>query len=358
MQKTWVEKAPQQLHDSWVSYERKEQNKHVFINRAALRRFIAESPLAETEDPDELTPDWTFPEGIYEEDDRKYAQQTLVSGTINYAFNNIDGSKWELTNDQGGTLSGSTALHVRTREVFGDSDDITSDVIRDVATEAGMTEYLPGVPGADSRVRLLGDLALGLDKHYEGSVQKLLDASLDSDGNMRAYNGGKGLVERLLHRDFGDAYGGDHNFISTPRGAFYFPFHKRAHLAPTLYYGRARKSAELPDLVDIHEVGTICDYNVPVPLRAENILSYSPDLARRVDSRKFIARGSREEVEIRAASGYVQGEFKRGINEIRHERGLRPISIAPLDAHLFLLGRKLAKSGDAKPHHLTTTTAY
>merc|ERR1712139_122238 len=44
------------------------------------------------------------------------------------------------------------------------------------------------------------------------------------------------------------------------------------------------------------------DYRVPQILRAEGVLSYADDLARRIDAQEEIRAGSEEEVEIRSAT--------------------------------------------------------
>lgn len=55
------------------------------------------------------------------------------------------------------------------------------------------------------------------------------------------------------------------------------------------------------------------DYRVPVVLRELGVLGYAPALAEAVDSRRELAAGSQEEVEIRAATVEAVERLRRAM---------------------------------------------
>lgn len=84
----------------------------------------------------------------------------------------------------------------------------------------------------------MNDFAAGMQRHYEGSVRNVLEASRDVRGDLRLFNNGEGLVERLADGEkFGRAFM-DTSYL----GDLTFPFNKRANLVPVLIYGRSTTS--------------------------------------------------------------------------------------------------------------------
>lgn len=243
---------------------------------------------------------------------------------------------------------------MRTKELFGNKDDITSDDILPYTTDEGMRYYLPNVPHLRSRARLLGQFARGLEKAYNGSIAQLIDSSCDKDGDLRAFNNGNGIVERLADEEtFGQAYA-DHSVID----GMSVNYLKLAQLTPLLIHGRALTSnGEIPTLADIDKLGTINDYQIPRSHRLMGTIVLSRELSQKIDTWKLIPRDSRMENELRLASAAATSMIKYRINDIRAQNNLAPITIAPLDAWQWFMGRELDKENAIYPHR-TTTTAY
>ncbi len=341
----------QAVVEPWETLESRGANTYVHVDRDILDVLAHENP--------ELTiPDWRFP-GIHPENDWAFATQTVVSSVINFHFLNrnrrLVGESWSMRDPRNGTqLSGSNALHPRMTERFGEAEDITAKQIRQLSFMYEFDGLLPRIPMEYERRELLKEFAYGLDSNYSGSVRELLEATRDESGDLRMFNAGEGLVERLTDKQvFGRA------FLDTSYlGDLVFPFNKRAGLAPVLIHGRATTSDTLPTFGDIDQAGTITDYRLPQAFRAMGAITYNNELAHMVDSYEPIKKDSQEEIEIRGATAFSTAYLLAALNERRAELGQDPRNIAHLDFWLWKMGRELKKNGDDSLPHYTRTTAY
>lgn len=126
--------------------------------------------------------------------------------------------------------------------------------------------------------------------------------------------------------------------------AFADPWLKKAQLA----LGSTATTLAAKGVATRMSVTGYADYRLPQVLRHLGVLVYSPALARKVDSRTLIAPGSHEERAIRAATISICATLaeKAGVDD--------PV----VDAFLFLKSRAEDFRANAKPFHLTVTTAY
>ncbi|MBA44302.1 MAG: hypothetical protein CMF62_09930 [Magnetococcales bacterium] len=126
--------------------------------------------------------------------------------------------------------------------------------------------------------------------------------------------------------------------------AFADPFLKKAQLVLGLIVTNfaPRKIAIKPDLT------AYSDYRVPQVLRHLGIITYSDELAQKVDNGELIASGSAEEKAIRAMTILACARLAA-------ESGLTDMEI---DSWLFEQSRDEDFQKNAKPFHLTKTTDY
>lgn len=103
----------------------------------------------------------------------------------------------------------------------------------------------------------------------------------------------------------------------------------------------------LPDLeiTNLRSLTLFADYKVPQILRALGVLEYDPGLAKKLDDYQILKVGSREEVEIRAATIW-SGEF------LAHQAGIMPVEV---DNVLWKAAQSIR---DVRPYHRVLTTAY
>jgi hypothetical protein len=102
---------------------------------------------------------------------------------------------------------------------------------------------------------------------------------------------------------------------------------------------------------DLHELTAFADYKLPQVLRHLGIISYTSELAERIDSLTPLSAGSPEEVEIRAATVWSVEWLGRTLLE----RGINATS-AQLDNWLWNLGQQ--EPYRKKPYHRTRTVFY
>lgn len=351
-----AENMPQEVIESWKTLTAWGDHQFVTVNETRLAEMASANPELHV-------PDWQFP-GMHPQNDWAFATQIEVADTINYMFLNRDiekyGESWTMTDPiTGKPLSGSNALLTSVYQRFGEAEDIHARDIEKLASKNEFDTFLPNIPMAETRKQKLADFALGLRRSYGGSVRQLIESSIDTDGNLRIFNRGAGMVERLLSDDFGDVFV-DESSIDGLK----FPFNKRANLTPILIYGRARSRTDaivenrFPPVIDIDKSGTVPDYRLPQALRAMGAIAYSSELASQVDNYIPIEAGSQAEIEIRAATAYAATRLLELTNTIRAESGEDLYNMAHVDFWLWSEGRQLKKSGSLSLPHYTETTAY
>lgn len=101
---------------------------------------------------------------------------------------------------------------------------------------------------------------------------------------------------------------------------------------------------------DLDQLTAFADYKLPQVLRHHHILEYSPTLAQRVDTKKLIAQGSEEEIEIRAATIWACELLRRVLLEQGHA-----VTASQIDQQLWLEGQN---SAEMHPYHRTRTMYY
>ena len=263
------------------------------------------------------------------------AAYLFVVDSLNFCFFPVP--RWQVVvNDE--QLSGYFALTAVLKQALLAGRPI--DDFRYLATvpAAEVKEILHGevrigeIPLFADRVAILHEIGTQMTARYDGRPDNLI-ATAD--------NSALQLVELIVEafpsfRDEADYNG--------KRVGFY----KRAQiLAGDLYACFSGRSYGA--FHDIARLTAFADYKLPQLLRAAGVLHYSDTLAATVDNEEWIAAGSREEIEIRAAT-IVAIELVR---DALARRGRRLLSLE-LDWLLWHASqhRKMA------PHHRTRTTFY
>jgi hypothetical protein len=126
-------------------------------------------------------------------------------------------------------------------------------------------------------------------------------------------------------------------------------FYKRAQICVAdLYNSFGGKSWGA--FSDIDQLTAFADYKLPQVLRHFGILSYDPELARRIDNMELIEAGSEEEIEIRAGTVWACELLRRRM--IQHDHPMTP---AEIDLRLWLTSQN---ASNMKPYHRTRTQFY
>jgi len=128
------------------------------------------------------------------------------------------------------------------------------------------------------------------------------------------------------------------------------PFYKRAQiLASDLSLALPGQTWGRFD--DLDRLTVFADNVVPHVLRIDGVLGYVGDLASRIDRGELIARGSDEEIEIRACAIHAAELIVAALRAEGHSATARD-----LDVVLWNRGRR--QEAKALPRHRTRTTAY
>lgn len=190
------------------------------------------------------------------------------------------------------------------------------------------------LPFLKKRLKILKENYEILDEKYNGKFVNLID-KCDNDAAK--------LVSEVVR-----------NFPSFKDEAVYKEkkvyFYKRAQiLAGDLYASfKGRKWGRLKNL---DKLTAFADYKIPQILRDYGILEYKNNLAKKIDSKKRILQGSREEIEIRASQIWA-------IEFLKDELEKLGINLRSFEIDWILWHQAQKDNFRLKPYHLTKTIYY
>lgn len=304
-----------------------ERLEHVWIDENRLRsiaRSLDETILD--------LPDWSD-SIIYPWDDDGVVPYLLLFNTINFAF--WGENKWRVKY-KGKVWDGAYGLMAAlTRAVEAGVPVLDGGYLKEM-TEKRLRRILRGKGELilfKERSEILKEVGGILVEKFDGSFATLFASA---EGSATA------LVSLLVEHfpSFRD--------VASLDGAK-VKFYKRAQLAPMMIYERygGRGAGALKDTA---ELTVAADYKLPQGLRALKIIGYHDELAGKVDEMVEIPAGSREEIEIRAATVWACELMRDCLNG--RFGGATSLHV---DYYLWSIGR----SGlPMKPYHRTRTIYY
>jgi len=295
-------------------------------------------------------PEWrapVFPDesssGVSERDVLEFL---FLGNAINFQFRDYDtGNKFTATY-AGTEWAGAFAMWACLRREFDENPAILhGDTLSNLSLTDVERLFDPAdgeeIPMLEERHRILTQVGERLTDRYDGRFADLVDAA-----EPRLYADGDGIVDRLVSHfpSFQDS-----SVVTLDDGSpLEVMFWKRAQLAVGMAYGRFHNQ-EWFRIEDPGAFTLFVDYNLPNVLRELGVLEYSNHLAELVDSRTMIEAGSREEVELRAATVYAADELIDRLIACRNS----PVYAPHLDYKLFQMRDEV--DGTV---HVTRTTAY
>ena len=190
------------------------------------------------------------------------------------------------------------------------------------------------IPNFQVRLDIIRELGDQLRNHYDGDISRLFirgdnDALLITD-----------LIVNIFHSfdDQADFHG------------LIVQFRKRAQLF-IADVAKSFSEGPLGTIANIDKLTAAADYKLPWILRRLGILRYDHTLAEKVNNRILIARGSDEEVEIRANTIWA-------VEYLTHRLRDRLPNLRATDVNDFLWLMSQAHTQRDEPYHLCDTTAY
>jgi len=127
-------------------------------------------------------------------------------------------------------------------------------------------------------------------------------------------------------------------------------FFKRAQILVADLHG-AFAGAALGRFDDLNQLTAFADYKVPQVWRGFGALRYREDLAQTIDARRLIPAGSREEIEIRAATVWACERIRQSAEAMGSA-----LAAFEIDWALWLAGQSLGPH--VAPYHRTETIFY
>ena len=306
-----------------------ENAKSVSINKKAVEEFCSSFSLdniatAELGNNDKL-------------DKSQQIGLVCVFNCVNFCFWAAKGQEKWATKIDDEVIDGATGIFRALEEALENGVPLLdAHFLQDLDREI-FSEILNGnieIPLLDERIKCLNEAGKVLLKNFDGSFVKVFEAA----------NGDAIELTNLFIKFFSSF-----NDYATFEGKK-VEFHKRAQLNTDMTNYRLTKHGG-KELSNLNNLTAFADYKVPQMLRKFGILEYTHKLANNIDGYEEIEAGSREEIEIRAATVWAIEEMK----EVLSSR-FPQITARQLDDHLWSLGQ--TKSPDDKPYHRTKTIYY
>ena len=240
------------------------------------------------------------------------------------AINSINYQFWDL-GDQGDFLRydfegivGAAGMRMAFIRAWNDPESALSSARNGSAlTEDGVRSVFGDIPDILGRVRILNEVLL---------PSKLSDLCERLSDEIGCVAGVDVSMARTIAETFPEAYG---DLVL-----------KKAQLALSEVWVNMAEAHEHTPVCDLT---AFADYQIPSVLRALGVLTYSDELARKIDNHELISYESPEENAIRGAS----------LLAVQKIADLLNVPVASVDHYLWTR-RKEALA----PFHLTKTTAY
>ena len=309
---------------------------HVSIDWAKLKEVARKYAGEEL-----IVPDWRAPV-FPAETNRDTLAFFLLGNSINFAFSDFrTGIKYE-TEYAGIPFRGAFGMWAALKRGIDGGVPLLDGRYLERVSGVELKTLFEGnilIPMFEERLKILREVGRVLNQKYNSHFARVVEYS----GN-RAFDGGRGVVERLLadFPSFADRYQYGNNLVI---------LNKRAQLAVGMIQGRfLSEGVELFPRSDIDLLTVFADYELPRSLNAMGILKYTDALSGRINEGRTIGKGSLEEIEIRANTVFAAKLLQDEINGIRKE----DVNALNIDYKLWSEGKNFK---DAK-HHLTETTAY
>lgn len=307
-----------------------ERASQVFIDRGAAARYAGS--VLEGQKP----PPWHGP-FHYFDGTEKSAQYIFLLTTINHCFWAPKGKERWTVEEKGETLDGYDALALALkRAVIAESPILDAGYLSGIAPEA-LREILGGRGELflmEERAASLRDAGRVLKERWQDSFARVVEAAEKSAQNLVSL-----VIEEFPSFRDTATYGGRE-----------ICFYKRAQLlAADLFSAFGREG--LGEFSDTDKLTAFADYKLPQVLREMGVIAYSSDLAAKVDSMEELPPGSREEVEIRAATIIAVDAMRAHLAEMG-----RAVNSMDLDYRLWREGQR--DEYRKRPYHRTRTLFY
>ncbi len=187
------------------------------------------------------------------------------------------------------------------------------------------------LPLLKERARILRQCASILLRRYDGQVSELVLSA-------------KGSALQLVYKIAGEFEPFDDRATYNGQPVWFL---KRAQILTGDIWG-CFKGGGIGKFYDIDKLTALADYRLPELLEYYGVLEYAPDLKKKILGKKKISAGSKEEVEIRAATIWAVEYLKQAVK--------KKLNSMLIDWILWNKSQRLKSL--LPPHHRTRTIFY
>src|SRR5262249_38993285 len=268
-------------------------------------------------------PDYVLPFGLGDGDLTETIDFILTTSCIDAAFTDFSSHVKFEVQYAGKNWSDSDALFACMKRALDAGMPVLDGEFLACITRSEMERIFAAnieLPMLDEKMEIWRQVGARLVARYGGRFSNFVSACAP-----RLYDGGNGLVERLVSEfpRFND--------VSIYEG-FTVKFYKLPQLAIWFLHCSLGKSGSFR-IEDIDKMTAFADSIVPVALHLHGMVGYSRELEHSINTHQMIVRDSSWEVEIRAHSIYATALLAEEINKLR-EPG-RQIAVPQIDARLW-----------------------
>lgn len=267
-------------------------------------------------------------------DYQKDAQLVFVENTVNFCFwAEANKKRWQIQSPSGELIGGWYGLKTCFERALKEKVPILEAKYLAEIDEKETKQLFGGtneteIPLINERQKNLQETGRILLERYQGQFINVLE-----EANYNAIN-----LVKLVHYNFNSFYD-----VAELDGQKII-FLKRAQICPNdISYLKDRQ------ITGLEQLTAFADYRLPQILREFGVLIYISDLAQKIDQMILIPQGSREEIEIRAATIWAI--------ELMHQHLLQ-YSAGQIDNAIWLLSQEANFLKIARPHHRTYSIFY
>lgn len=210
-------------------------------------------------------------------------------------------------------------------------------------------KYRSNISKQEYQELLYGNVEIPLFEERWKITREVASFLLEKHGGnfIQFVEGAKGDATKLLERILQSLPSFDDTSIFYGRKIY---FYKRAQLLISDIY-QLFGGEGYGNFTNVDKLTACADYKLPQSLRTLGLISYTKDLAEKVDNKISIPKDGQEEIEIRANTIWTVEFIRQELTKLG--KYIMPISI---NDHLWLMGQN--KKLHEKPYHRTLTAAY
>lgn len=306
---------------------------YVRINNDAIERFIESLKKDEFIQSEYEAAD----SELNSKDQVDHIALTIVYNTLNFCY--WGNPKWTII-DKGKEFDGSYGMTHALIRGINEGFALLDPKYLSRLPEKDLRQIFRGntdIPLFEERLKMLRSLGKTMQQKFAGNWMKIIEA-----GNFDAV----GIVETLAN-SLPDIFDDKADY----KGNTVY-FYKRAQLVPAFIGNDLYKNGLVNiQITNLSKLTAFADYKVPQILRKYDLISYNKELAEKIDAMVELPEGSKEEIEIRAAT--IEA-VERITNKAKERFPQATPSI--IDGIIWFRGQ--IKSPTDKPYHRTKTIWY